>query len=104
MATTIPATGTVHLTITSLPRTEAGRKTLLRLMRLNTATQRTLSRVADFRKRALNRRTRRGGRIWLARATAAKQVRLEVGKTFPVDMRPQLLADIASVEKYVKIG
>lgn len=101
---TIPATGTVQLTVTSLPRTVAGRKTLVRLMRLNTATQKTLTRVAEFRKRELNRRTRRGGRIWLARANAAKQVKLAVGVTFPVNMRPQLVADVASVEKYVKVG
>jgi hypothetical protein len=101
MANALPTTGKVTFTITQLPRTEGGRKTLERLMRLNPRTQRMLTKLAKNRVTNLNERRPRAGRMWLTRARVTRLVRVAVGESFTLTMTPQLLPDVKSVEKYL---
>lgn len=89
-------------TITSLPRSEAGVKTLRRLMRLQPTIQAGLKRLAKRRDRVDNDRHRRGGRIWTSRARATYLVNPAVGESFTIHVTPQLVPDIRSVERYLK--
>lgn len=103
MAPAIPATGKVTFTVTQLPRTEGGRKTLQRLMRMNPKTQRSLAKLSKTRMTKLNERRPRAGRIWLARVPATRLVQVAVGESFTLTMTPQLLPDVKSIERYVAV-
>jgi len=100
----IQANSSVTLTITSLPRGQAGVKTLQRLMRLQPAVQRGLRRLAARRDREGNRRQARGGRMWTSRVRVSKLVNPAVGERFTLHVTPQLVADLRSVEKHLKVG
>ncbi|MFO0828953.1 MAG: hypothetical protein U0572_12500 [Phycisphaerales bacterium] len=101
MSTSLPVTGKVTFTISSLPRTASATKTLERLMRMNAKTQSTLSKLTKTRMTKLNERRPRAGRMWLTRVRATRLVTVEVGKTFTLTMTPQIAPDIKSVEKYL---
>ena len=91
----------VTFTITSLPRTERGIKTLQRLMRLQPTIQRGLRRIATRRKRDDNDVHQRGGRDWTSRVRVTKLVNPAVGQKFTINITPQLVADIQSVERFL---
>jgi hypothetical protein len=103
MATTLPATGTVTFTVTRLPKTEAAKKTLARLMRMNPRTQAALKRLSH--DRAVNRNVRRprAGRIWISRARATRVVAVDLGQTFTLRMTPQIMPDVRSVIPYLTV-
>ena len=101
MATALAPNKTFTFSITKTPSRESHFKTLERLMRMEPGTAKGLRKLADRRKRFENRDTNRGGRIWIARAKAAKLVRIEPGQSFTLRVTPQILPDLKSVEKYL---
>lgn len=98
---TIPYTGTVTFTLKSVPQTPSGFRTMERLMRLEKSAQRILKKLQEKRIKHLNRRTERAGRIWLARARCTRLVCVEAGRSFTIQVTPQLSKDIASVAKHL---
>ena len=56
---------TMTFTITTLPKNEAGVKTIRRLMRMQPEVQKALSTLARRRRQFDNRPTYRGVRIWI---------------------------------------
>lgn len=103
MATTLPATGTVTFTVTSLPKTEAAKKTLARLMRMNPGTQGALKRLAHDRAVNRNVRAPRAGRMWISRAPATRLVSVDLGESFTLRMTPQIMPDVRSVVSYLSM-
>ena len=105
MATlTIPPTGTVTFTVIAVPRSEGGRKTLFRLMRLQASTRRILTKLQHLRLTTLNEDTDRGGRIWINRATCSRVAFIEAGKSFTIAMTPQIMKDVESVSECLKVA
>ncbi len=100
-ADTIAPRKTVTFTITKTPRAMRHRKTIRRLMQMQTNIQRALNRLSRRRKLHDNVPNRRGGRIWISRAKAAKLAVVEPGETFTLRITAQIVPDIRSVEKYL---
>ena len=103
----IPTTGTVTFTLKSVPLTDGGFRTIERLMRLERGAQRTLKKLQKTSVDELNERRPRAGRMWLVRARCTRLVRIEAGRSFTIQVTPQLAKDIASVAKYLdfkKVG
>ncbi|MEQ9096420.1 MAG: hypothetical protein RIE32_09165 [Phycisphaerales bacterium] len=92
----------VSCTITGLPRSEAGKKTIGRLMKLDPQIQRGL-RKAQTRRRQNMKVYVRGGRDWYAREKCGKGGQVRVGESFTIPYAPQVADDIKSVEKYLKL-
>ncbi len=101
MATTIPPTGKVTFQISTLPATPSAKKTVMRLMRMNPRTQRTLSKLSHNRVTNLHERRPRAGRMWLTRVGATRLVKVAVGEKFTLSMTPQIVNDVKSVEQYL---
>jgi hypothetical protein len=98
---TIPTTGTVTFTITSVPHTAGGFRTVERLMRLERGKQRTLKKLQKTRITELNEWRPRAGREWLVRARCTRLVRVAAGESFTIQVTPQLAKDIASVADHL---
>jgi len=104
---TIPTTGTVTFTLKSVPQTDGGVRTIERLMRLERGVQRVLKKLQKTRVDELNERRPRAGRMWLVRARCTRVVRVEQGRSFTIQVTPQLANDIASVAEHLdfkKVG
>ena len=108
---TIPYTGTVTFTITSVPKSAGGFRTVERLMRLERSAQQLhlfahivhiLKTLQTKRKNELNVRRPRAGREWLVRARCTRLVRVEKGQSFTIQVTPQLQGDLASVAKHLE--
>jgi hypothetical protein len=93
---------TVTFTVTSLPRAEKGRKTLLRLIRMQPDIQRGLSRLSKRRAKFDNDVHQRGGRMWTSRARAPKLAIVQVGESFTLQLTPQVIPDLRSVEAHLE--
>jgi hypothetical protein len=91
----------VTFTITSLPKSERGKKTLRRVMKMQPDVQRVLTKLARLRDQVGNRRTNRAGRIWIDRRKPTQVVRLEVGQTFTLRVTPQIIPDLQSLAKHL---
>ncbi|MHC4910304.1 MAG: hypothetical protein ACYTF9_11330 [Planctomycetota bacterium] len=102
MALTInPGTETTF-TVTAMPRRTADLKTLHRLMRLQPDVQKGLRKLAIKRRRFDNNYYIRAGRPWVDRATTTKLTRVAPGESFTIHVRPQIVNDIKSVERFLK--
>lgn len=104
MADAIAPNKTYTFTITSVPASASGRKTLFRLMRMQPAIQRGLRQLAARRRREDNVIHPRGGRQWVARAKATKLVAVKVGESFTLRVTPQIVPDLASVSKHLTVA
>lgn len=93
---------TVTFKITSLPKSERGKKTLRRVMKMQTNVQRVLTKLAKLRDQVGNNRTNRAGRIWIDRRKPTQVVKLEVGETFTLRVTPQIIPDLRSLEKHLE--
>ncbi len=91
----------VTFTIAKVPATLKGRKTILRLMRLQPDIQRGLTRLSRRRAKFDNDIHQRGGRMWANRARATKLAVVMPGEEFTLRLTPQILPDIKSVEQYL---
>jgi hypothetical protein len=96
--------GTITFTITRDPRRASERKTLERLMRMQSGVQRGLRKLARERRQHLNQGHQRGGRWWWVRPHATRIVRVAPGQSFTLRVTPQIVADLRSVERYLKRG
>jgi hypothetical protein len=103
MADAIAPLRTVTFTVTKLPAGVGHVRTIERLMRMQPDLQKELRRRHMRRRQSDNRQTRRGGRIWIARAGAVKLVRCEAGRSFTLLITPQMIPDIRSVERFLTV-
>ena len=93
---------TVTFTVEKVPQRLAQRKTIERLMRMEPKVRRGLKRLGHRRKRHENTEHQRGGRMWMSRVPMTKLTNVEAGKSFTLALTPQIIADVKSVEKYLK--
>lgn len=101
MATSKPGQ-TLQCTITKTPRSEAGRKTIARLMRQDPTIKKALKRAQERRMKNLYVRSR-GKRPWEVRRPAARYAIVEPGATWTMRWIPQLQDDLASVSEFVEV-
>ena len=95
-------TNTVTFTVTSVPKNERATKTLRRLMNMQPEIQKGLAMLARKRAKTDNIPTRRAGRVWVNRATPTRLTKVAIGETFTLQLSPQIIPDIKSVEKYLE--
>jgi hypothetical protein len=100
--TALTAGKTVTISVLKVPVAPRHRKTIERLMRLQPAVQRTLTRVAKRRGRE-NPRNQRGGRMWTARIPATRCVSASLGATFPLKITAKIIPDVQAVSRFIKI-
>lgn len=99
------ATGkTVTFTISSMPKREASRKTIHRLMQLQPAVRSGLKKLQHRRKRIDNRTYVRAGKDWTDRVKATRLTRVVLGESFTLTLTPHILPDVRSIEKYVDMA
>ena len=101
MSKTLVPTKTVTFTITSVPQRNAQIKTIQRLMRMQPHIQGGLKHLANRRRLTDNVMTSRAGRPWVVRKRVTKLTPVKQGETFTLTLTPQIIPDIASVEKFL---
>ncbi len=97
----LTASNNVTFTVKSLPKKEAQRKTLVRLMQMEPEVKKGLKRLQTKRKNVDNVTYIRAGVPWTNRKRATKIVWLEVGATFTIKVTAQLVPDLKSIEAFV---
>ena len=102
MADVISPLNTVTFTVTKVPGPPAKRKTIERLMKMQPDIQKGLRTIARRRRRHDNVVTIRAGRKWIRRVRATKLARVEMGSSFTLMLTPQIIADVKSVEAFLK--
>ncbi len=102
MALSIAPQDTVTFIVTKAPRREAERKTIQRLMRMQPDIQRGLKMLAKRRRQKDNVVTTRGGRPWVNRKRTTKITQVAPGETFTLEITPQIIPDLKSVQAYLK--
>ena len=91
-------------TVRTAPRTTAGRKTIERLMGMQTEIQRGRSHLATRRRLKDNVTYIRAGRKWVNRKRVTKLAVAEPGETFTLLVTPQIVNDLRSVADHLEIG
>jgi hypothetical protein len=91
-------------TVTRAPRTTAAKKTLERLMGMQTSIQRGRKKLHTQRRLRDNVTYIRAGRKWVNRARATKLATAEPGNSFTLHVTPQMINDLRSVAGYLSIG
>ncbi len=94
---------TLTFTVAKVPRRAAQVKTIERLMKLEPDRQRTLRHLQRRRKLYDNIVGIRAGRKWINRARATKVTKVLPGETFTITVTPQVIPDLRSVEKFLKV-
>ncbi len=94
---------TVTISVTKVPAQPKHRKTIERLMRMQPAIQRTLTRVAKARTRATPW-NQRGGRMWASRLAATRCVGAALGAKFTLKVTPQIIPDVKAIQRFVEIA
>ncbi len=94
---------TPTFTIEKVPKRAAQVKTIERLMKLEPDRQRTLRHLQRQRRIYDNVVSVRAGRRWINRVRATKVARVEPGETFTITVTPQVIPDLRSVEKFLKV-
>ena len=92
---------TVSVEITASPRTPAARKTLIRLFRRDPQIARYQRR--QKRKRPSWQTWRRGGRMWHHQMKSKPPIELTAGKTLSIRATVDVIRDLESVRRYVKV-
>ena len=90
-------------TIVKAPTRPAARKTIERLMWMQPQAKKDLSMLQRHRKQKDIKYTIRAGRVWFDRPRATRTIRCETGASFTLKVTPQIVNDLKSVEKYLKI-
>lgn len=93
---------TIRCTITKVPRAQAARKTIARLMRQDPDNIKGL-RIGQRRRRKTNNPYIRGNRLWVARVKAGKVVRVVADESWTMPYTPLLAPDLANVSSYLDI-
>ena len=91
-------------TVTRAPRTTAARKTIERLMGMQTEIQRGRKHLHNQRRLHDNVTYIRAGRKWVNRRRTTKLARAEEGATFTIRVTPQIVADLKSVADCLSTG
>ncbi len=100
--TALIAGKTVTISVKKVPVEARHRKTIERLMRLQPAVQRTLTRIARKRGRD-NPLNQRGGRMWISRIPATRCVGAELGAKFTLRVTPKIIPDVMAIQRFVEI-
>ena len=104
MATPFEPGKKLTFTIAAAPQRPAQMKTLRRLMRMQPKVQSGLKKLARRRKREDNQSHQRGGRQWVARVRTTKLTHIAPGESFTLTVTPQIVPDLRSVEKFLKVS
>ncbi|MEE2719370.1 MAG: hypothetical protein VX727_06270 [Planctomycetota bacterium] len=88
---------TMTFTVQRTPRTTAGRKTIERLMGMQTCIQSGRNKLANQRRLKDNVTYIRAGRKWVNRKRVTKLAVAEPGATFTLLVTPQIVNDLKSV-------
>ena len=88
-------------TIATVPTPPAAKKTIERLMWMQTDKKRDHKMLQRRRKQKDIKHTIRAGRVWLDRPRATRTARCEQGATFTLHVTPQIVNDLKSVAKYL---
>ena len=102
MSDLIAPSKTVTFTITKTPSRVADRKTILRLMNMQGHIQRGLTALAKRRRVKDNITYIRAGVEWVNRKRTTKLCRVAPGETFTLNITPQIMPDLKSVEKFLE--
>ena len=94
---------TLTFTVAKVPKRPAQVKTIERLMKLEPERQRLLRHLQRRRMVYDNIVSIRAGRKWINRARATKVARAHLGETFTITVTPQVIPDLRSVEKFLKV-
>lgn len=92
----------ITIEITKLPSNEAARKTLVRLCRKDPRIVRHHRMQQD--KRPSWERWRRGGKMWHHQMRTQPAVNILTGQKFSVQATLDVLRDLESVKRFVKVG
>ena len=95
---------TLTLTVKKVPTRPAQRKTIERLMKLQPDLQRSLRKIARRRRIHDNIVGIRAGRKWIQRVRATRVAKVEPGESFTLTLTPQIIPDLRSVEKFLKVA
>jgi len=95
---------TLTLTVQKVPRRPAQRKTIERLMKMQPELQTGLRKIARKRRVHDNIVGIRAGRKWIQRVRATRVARVELGESFTLTLTPQIIPDLKSVEKFLKVS
>jgi len=90
-------------TVTTTPKRPADRKTIQRLMRMQTGVQRGLDKLSKRRRQKDNVTYVRAGRPWTNRATMTRLTSVRPGEEFTIFVTPQIVPDIRSVEEFLEV-
>ena len=90
--------------ITALPTQPAAKKTIERLMWMQSDKKRDLKMLQRRRKQKVIKHTIRAGRVWLDRPRATRTARAELGASFTLRVTPQIVNDLNSVAKYLDVS
>ncbi len=101
MSDLIAPKNTVTFTITKMPRRDATRKTIQRLMQMQPQVRKGLKALQKQRRQKDNNTYIRAGVEWTDRARATRITRVEKGANFTLQITPQVIPDLASVEQYL---
>ncbi len=93
---------TVTFTIIKTPSRVAERKTIMRLMNMQGHIQRGLTALAKQRRQKDNITYIRAGVEWVNRKRTTKLCRVAPGETFTLNITPQVMPDLKSVEKFLE--
>lgn len=94
---------TLTFTVEKVPQRAAQVKTIERLMKLEPERRRTLRHLQRRRRIYDNIVRIRAGRRWINRVRATKVTRVMQGETFTITVTPQVIPDLRSVEKFLKV-
>jgi len=92
---------TVAIEIAATPRSQAARRTLLRVCAKDPAVARQRRRQKDTRPSLQS--WRRGGRQWHHQMRTKSPVKLERGRTYRVRATLDVIRDLASVRRWIKV-
>jgi hypothetical protein len=102
-AETIIQNTEMTFTIVKEPTRPAARKTIERLMWMQPQVKRDHSMLQRRRKQKDIKYTIRAGRVWFDRPRATRTVRVERGASFTLNITPQIVNDLKSVQKYLNV-
>lgn len=93
---------TLSVEVVSVPKSAAGKKTLLRLFRRDPAIERQAR--LQQRKRPSFQEWRRGGMWWHHQMKSESPIQIQPGAKYSLRATVDVLRDLNSVERYIKVG
>jgi len=93
---------TISCTLTSVPRAEAARKTIARLMRRDPVAGKGLRKSQNVRRRTTIVYNR-GNRDWVKRQLCSKHVHVVLGETWSMVYTADLANEFAAIGKYIDV-